>query len=160
MVEWKVTEQEGITSTITAAAFYVPKASVQLYSPQFHFKESLSGSLTLSHLGTYLELLTKLCSSCSHDIQSLSFPFNRDNNLPMILPSKHPHFMSALYNRSSNNHSPYLRDLQILETLNAYAPEEEMSELLAGDSSSNLSSAQREPWLLHNKIGDIGLKRL
>jgi len=46
MTSWDITDQNGVTSTVTTLAFHVPSASIRLYSPHYHFKECLDGHLS------------------------------------------------------------------------------------------------------------------
>ena len=41
MVQWKITDQNGVSHTIETMAYFVPAESIPLYSPQFHFHENL-----------------------------------------------------------------------------------------------------------------------
>ena len=93
----------------------------------------------------------------------LSFPFNESSNLPYMLPSKHPHFIKALFGANFTNQgllNNIVRDTPIVESFDPVTSIDEMNFLLAGDSTSNLNSAQKELRLLHNKVGHIGMKRL
>ena len=45
-VRWKITDQHDRTNEIVTFAYYIPSASIRLYSPQSHFAESKSGKLT------------------------------------------------------------------------------------------------------------------
>jgi len=153
MTSWDSTDQNGVTSTVKT--FYVPNASIRLYSPQYHFKECLNGHLTMDHAGISLTL-----SATSHP---LSFPFNESSNLPYMRPSKHPHFIKALFGANLSDRSLFthiMRDTPILESFDPVTTIDEMNFFLAGDSSSNLNTAQKELRLLHNKVGHIGMKGL
>ena len=155
ITSWDITDQNGVTSTVQTLAFYVPNASIRLYSPQYHFKECLGGHLTMDHTGIELTL-----PSTS---RPLSFPFNESSNLPYMLPSKHPHFIKALFGANFTNQgllNNIVRDTPIVESFDPVTSIDEMNFLLAGDSTFNLNSAQKELRLLHNKVGHIGMKRL
>ena len=56
IVHWKVTDQNGATSVIETAAYYIPSASIRLYSPQYHFHEHCGGSLRMDNVGLHLSL--------------------------------------------------------------------------------------------------------
>ena len=45
-VKWKITDQHDKTREIVTFAYYIPSASIRLYSPQSHFAELESGKLS------------------------------------------------------------------------------------------------------------------
>jgi len=80
-----------------------------------------------------------------------------------MLPSKHPHFIKALFGANLSDHSllkHIVRDTPILESFDPVTTIDEITFFLAGDSSSNLNTAQKELRLFHNQVGHIGMKRL
>ena len=89
-VRWEVMDQNGVTSLLETEAYHVEDATIRLYSPQFHFREQNCGRLEMDALGVSLTLPTP-------DATILSFPFNSFNNLPLMLPSSHPHLQSTLF---------------------------------------------------------------
>ena len=95
LVCWTVMDQNGVTSVIETATYYIPSASIRLYSPQYHFRDHCDGSLRMDNVGLHLTLPAHRAKS------ALSFPFNAINNLPMMLPSHHPHFTSAMFSSSA-----------------------------------------------------------
>ena len=165
IVRWKVTDQNGLTSVIETAAYYIPSASIRLYSPQYHFRKHCGGSLTMDNVGLHLSLPTNQAKN-----PTLSFPFNAVNNLPMMLPSHHPHFTSAMYSSCQsgdkihaavNKLSPILKDIPVVEHFDFLTTRDTMEQLfLNGDQRANLSSAQLELRLLHNKMGHVHMKRI
>ena len=73
-VEWTVRDVFGATRTIKPQAYYVPDATVCLFSPQTYFREQQKGHLRLDHSSTTLQL---------HNGSFLQFPYNANNNLPL-----------------------------------------------------------------------------
>ena len=164
IVRWKVTDQNDVTSVIETAAYYIPDATIRLYSPQYHFRENCGGSLKMDNVGLHLTL--------PHNRRkpALSFPYNSINNLPMMLPSHHPHFTSAMFSAcpsgdeihaAINKLHPILKDVPVVEHFDFLTTKESMEKLLLnGDQRANLSSAQLELRLFHNKMGHVHMKRI
>jgi len=78
VVEWTIRDVFGTVRTIQTTAYYVPAASIRLFSPQQYFSETSSGSLLLNHRHAKLVL---------HDGTDLEFPYNAGSNLPLMLPA-------------------------------------------------------------------------
>ena len=164
IIRWKVTDQNNVTSTIETAAYYIPSASIRLYSPQYHFRECCGGSLKMDNVSLDLHLPHQ------NRNMKLSFPYNSVNNLPMMLPSHHPHFTSAMFSAcpsgdvihaAINKLTPILKDVPVVEHFDFLATQETMDHLfLHGDQRANLSSAQLELRLLHNRMGHVHMKRV
>ena len=101
LVKWKITDQHDKTKEIITFAYYIPSASIRLYSPQAHFAESKSGRLSCSWNEVRLYLPSPVNPDSStplvpHDDDSndyLSFPYHPHSNLPCMLPSNHPAFL-------------------------------------------------------------------
>jgi hypothetical protein len=62
---------------VTTSCYYVPDATVRLFSPQLYFIEEQHGELRMDKDGMTLE---------TADGTKLSFPINEQNNLPLALP--------------------------------------------------------------------------
>ena len=77
VVEWVVRDLWGVTKKIRTRAYYVPKATIHLCSPQVWFCESTRGSLLLNHQETKLNF---------PDGSTWTFHYNKRNNLPLMLP--------------------------------------------------------------------------
>jgi hypothetical protein len=163
LISWDIIDENGRKCTITTDAYYVPSATIRLYSPQFHFSENRAGKLIVTHCGVSLHLPSAVNSTAS---SSVSFPFNSMSMLPLMLPATHPHFINALFGsplltpQAVHTFNPLLRELPLVETFDFVAQAEDLLALLNDNSSSNLSTAQRELRLLHNKMGHIHMKRL
>ncbi|GFH50753.1 hypothetical protein CTEN210_07229 [Chaetoceros tenuissimus] len=114
-VRWEVTDQNGLESVIITEAYHVVDATIRLYSPQFHFREHNAGRLEMDALGISLTLPTPTTPV-------LSFPFNSFNNLPLMLPSSHPHLQSTLFQSEGHfnlsNLSLFLREVPVVERFN------------------------------------------
>jgi hypothetical protein len=78
-VEWKIQDLFGTIRSVKTKAFYVPDASIRLFSPQAYFLKNLQASLFMDHARTTLKL------NCGTELQ---FPYNQGNQLPLILTTK------------------------------------------------------------------------
>jgi hypothetical protein len=78
-VNWLVRDMFGNKRKIQTTAYYVPEASVRLFSPQTYFKEKKAGSLLITHDRTTLTL---------KDGSRMDFPY-QENNLPLMLTDDH-----------------------------------------------------------------------
>ena len=127
-VEWTVRDVFGATRTIKTQAYYVPDATVRLFSPQTYFREQQKGYLRLDHSSTTLQL---------SDGSRLQFPYNTNNNLPLMLPAE-PHHIGLTFDDAST-----LGD--------GHSVHNYMS--VADETNQNLTSAQKELLLWHWKLG-------
>jgi hypothetical protein len=64
---------------IRTTAYYVPDASIRIFSPQTYFKEKKAESLIITHDRTTLTL---------KDGSRMDFPY-QENNLPLMLTDDH-----------------------------------------------------------------------
>jgi hypothetical protein len=76
-VKWTVRDLFGVTRVISTQAYYVPEASIRLFSPQTYFQENDAGQLLITARRSELTL---------SDGSVLEFPYNCGNNLPLMLP--------------------------------------------------------------------------
>ena len=132
-VKWTVRDVFGTTCTIKTQAYYVPEATVHLFSPQTYFREQQQGHLQLDHSRTTLQL---------HDGSLLHFPSNVNNNLPLMLPAE-PCHVGLMFDDAmvlGDGHSVY----------------NYMS--VADESNQNLTRAQKELVLWHWKLGHANLQ--
>ena len=132
-VIWTVRDVFGTTRTIKTQAYYIPEATVRLFSPQTYFREQQKGHLGLDHSSTTLQL---------HDGSLLHFPYNTNNNLPLMLPTEPCHIGLTFDDATvlGDGHSVY----------------NYMS--VADESNQNLTRAQKELLLWHWKLGHANLK--
>ena len=75
-VAWRVIDLYGVVYTIKTRAYYIPSASIRLFSPQRHFQQSLEGALTMNWEQLNLQL-----PGPSKSVR-LTFPY-QPNGLPM-----------------------------------------------------------------------------
>jgi hypothetical protein len=78
-VNWLVRDMFGNKMKIRTTAYYVPEASIRLFSPQTYFKENKAGSLHITHNRTSLTL---------KEGSRLDFPY-QENNLRLMLIDEH-----------------------------------------------------------------------
>jgi hypothetical protein len=78
-VNWLVRDMFGNKRKIRTTAYYVPEASIRIFSPQTYFKEKKAGSLLITHDRTTLTL---------KDGSRMDFPY-QENNLPLVLTDDH-----------------------------------------------------------------------
>jgi hypothetical protein len=78
-VNWLVRDMFGNKRKISTTAYYVPEASIRLFSPHPYFKEKKAGSLQITHDLTTLNL---------KDGSQLDFPY-QENNLLLMLTDEH-----------------------------------------------------------------------
>jgi hypothetical protein len=76
-VQWTIRDYWNVTGVIETDAYYVPDASIRLFSPQFYFQEyQNNGRCIIQGMKTTLELPDKTI---------LEFPYNPQSNLPLML---------------------------------------------------------------------------
>ena len=157
---WKITDMHDKTYTIETQAYHVPESSIRLYSPQFHFKESMRGELIASCDGVILKLPVGKTK-----FQFLEFPYQVSSNLPMMLPSSHPSLQRALYSPASEqsffnafeNNLP--RFDPVFESVDVEVSRQEFANLVDA-SNSNLSRAQKELLVWHWRLGHVDMNRI
>ena len=167
-VKWKSTDQHNKTREIVTFAYYIPSASIRLYSPQSHFADSKSGSLTCS----WNEVRLYLPSSVDSDTVSratieanddyLSFPYHPHSSLPCMLTSNHPAFFKALFAMPREHcfsSVENLRRVPIVEDVETFANSGLRSFLLQSDNM-NLSNSQKELLVWHFRLGHVSMERL
>ena len=155
-VRWKIIDMRGVVHEIETMAYYVPNATIRLYSPQYHFKENMVGSMKLNHNAVSLHLSQQ---------KTLEFPFNPSSNLPLMLLADHLSFLTAFFapsglQSSLTSHESAVRDSPLFESMDALIKENDLSALLVDESNSNLSKAQKELLVWHWKLGHVDMKRL
>jgi hypothetical protein len=139
-VDWKIQDVFGIVRSIKTTAYYVPEASVRLFSPQIYFLKWKHGSYLMDHAGTRLTL---------KDGTSLTFPYNSGSSLPLMLTTKH-------FNRSSKFVGLTCQDGQTLGNtahLSAFLN-------VADETNQNLSPAEKELLLWHQRLGHAYFQRV
>ena len=141
-VEWRVRDVLGQVRTISTKGFYVPSASVRLFSPQTYLKEHREhGCVVLDKHGTKLHMPDE------HE-SILEFPF-QPNNLPFMLTEKH--FDNDLPDVSLGQ-----TDMALLSSVTDWSG----CLNVADDANVNLKPAQRELMLWHQKLNHCDMQRI
>ena len=80
MATWLIKDFNGITRSLSTTAYYVPDATIRLFSPQVYIRENpTNSSLLLDSEGI---AMTLTCGTI------LRFPLQKGSNLPIILTQK------------------------------------------------------------------------
>jgi hypothetical protein len=127
-----VREMLGNKRKISTTAYYVPEASIRLFSPQTYFKEKKAGSLHITHDLTTLTL---------KDGSQLYFPY-QEKNLPLMLTDEH-------FTRKALTVGLTFEDATVMATMDV---NEEMNQ--------NLTSPQRELMFWNQKWAHCDLGRV
>ena len=128
-VEWTICDLFGVVRTLRTTAYYVPSATIRLFSPQSYFKEYRGGQCLVTEKRTVLTLF---------DGSELEFPFNPGSNLPLTLTQPKPAPMGLTF-----EDAVALGDAPSLHALLSVADE----------TNQNLSAPQKELLLWHWKLG-------
>ena len=134
-VEWPIRDMFGRVHTVRTRAYHVPVATIRLFSPQSYFQESDTklGKGEFDH-----ESLTFTTS----DGSKLQFPYHPGSNLPIMFTD-----WDIPQAGLSASHFQFLRSDTGFETA---------SKLL--EDNYNLSLAEKELMLWHNRLGHAGFK--
>jgi hypothetical protein len=127
-VEWHVFDVFNRHLVIKTRCFYVPDATIRLFSPQTLFQDSQAGRCVIDHLKTTLELPNG---------GTLEFPFHPCSNLPFM------HTSPAEKVGLAQSELPDPSGLQGVFDL-------------VGEENANLTAAQRELLLWHFRLGHAG----
>jgi hypothetical protein len=79
LVNWEIEDVNGIQRCIQTEAYYVPDAGIRLFSPQVYIGKNKTANLVIDHTGI---LFTLKCGT------TMTFPFNKSNNLPFMLTKR------------------------------------------------------------------------
>jgi hypothetical protein len=123
-IAWTIVDIFGVIITIQVTAYYVPKATIRLFSPQTYFQEHYSGTCTIEARQTSLTLA---------DGTTMEFPYQANNNLPMMLPAE------PLHVRLTYKDCKFLGKPDFIQSHLSVADE----------ANQNLTSSQRELILWH-----------
>jgi hypothetical protein len=85
-VTWEVQDFYGVKRTITTMAYYVPTATIRLFSPKVYFDEQNGGSYHMEKGMTRLNL---------GDGTPLTFPHQPGSKFPMMLTSCPMHLVTV-----------------------------------------------------------------
>jgi hypothetical protein len=132
-VEWTVQDIFGTTRKLCSTAYYIPDASVRLFSPHTYFQKWSAGSFKMDYKGTYLTL---------KDVTTLAFPYNAGSTLPLMLTTQY-------FKRSANFVGLSYADTQQLADTN------QMHTFMsvADEATQNLTISQKELLLWHQRLG-------
>jgi hypothetical protein len=132
-VNWLVRDMFRNKRKIQTTAYYVPDASIRLFSPQTYFKEKKAGSLLITHDRTTLTL---------KDGSRMDFPY-QENNLPLMLTDNH-------FTTKALTVGLMFEDATVMATLD-----------VTDEMNQNFTAPQRELMLWHQKWAhcDIGRVR-
>jgi hypothetical protein len=134
MIEWPISDFWNVPGVIRTMAYYVPDASIRLFSPQSYFQEhheNKQGRCVIQGKKATLEL---------HDNMVLEFPYNPGNNLPLMLMDEN--FQVGIGRSDINLFSSNLSSLLSV----------------TDQTNQNLRPAQKELLLLHFKLGHAGFQ--
>lgn len=155
LVSWEVTDMHGKIGVVVTEAYYVPTASIRLYSPQFHFREHSKGSISMDHNKMHL-ILPPMPVNQNRALQ-LTFPFQQSSNLPLMLKSDHPDLPTSFNVANSSTPSRYG---PVMETLETTISSGDFSAFLADIENPNLSPSQKELLVWHWKLGHVNMPRI
>ena len=147
LVEWTIFDVHNRVQKIQAWAFYVPDATIRLFSPQSYFQEQGGGELRCTRHETILTLANG---------ESLVFPYNPNTNLPFMLPTAgrsdlEPTIQSDAGSRCGHQHTVGLDR----SDADLFASPDELFELMsvADETNQNLTQSQKELLQWHWKLG-------
>ncbi len=128
---WTVKDIFGVVRTIKTKAYYVPDASIRLFSPQVYFQSNGSGCLLAHHQRAFLTV---------QDDTTLEFPYSGGSNLPIML--------------STNTQSTVGLTYEDLETLTSgYTVNSYLS--VADTVNQNITPTQKELLKWHWRLGHL-----
>ena len=170
-IRWQIEDVEGQRSNIDTIAYYVPAAKVRLFSPQTYLKEQaqlFKRDLTMVVTKDTVSLETA-------ELKTLKFPIQADSHLPLMLTEQalHPTTPQRTHLQNINRFTNFVNflcseafiyfDKEVSFTFNNTLPEQSnLADIqpVLKRSNWNLSEAQRELILWHNRLGHIGFKQV
>ena len=160
-IEWRIQDAKGIVKPIQTSAYYVPTATIRLFSPQVYIKNDTSGTseMLLQRNGIHLVL------SCG---SRLFFPINRNSNLPVMLTetalnkgNKQGTFTSFhLQDKYSFQPSADRVNLQLLSDQLSVFQSTILDKSLLTRDNINLSPGSKELLLWHCRLGHADFQRI
>ena len=134
-VEWPIRDAFGRRATIRTKAYYIPKASVRLCSPQTYMQEHKGGSILQTHEKVVLT---------TGEGANLEFPYQPSNNLPLM-------FLDFAVNQIG------MTGRQLAHLQHSHEIDANMTLL---ENNHNLEKPQKELLLWHYRLGHVGLTLL
>jgi len=139
-VRWTIRDVMGTVRSIKTEAYYVPAASIRLFSPQKYFKEQGSGSLLADKDGATLTL---------QEGTRLVFPYQLGSTLPLMLTEQH-------FNHASTVIGLTFSDVEVMLSI-----DDGVGLLnVAHTSNQNLTAVQQELKSLHDKLAHCDMQRI
>ena len=172
---WKLEDCHGLQGTIDTTAYFIPSANIRLFSPQAYImeqykKQNIHCQMNLDNDGISLTLA---------DRTILKFPIQQGSNLPFMLTQKalHPEntktntatkhartinrFANLVSFLCSSTFDIFNKD-SLFHTTTAIATPSKIgdSNAVLNRSNWNLSEAQQELLLWHNRLGHVNLQHV
>ena len=133
LVEWEIQDLWGVSYVIQTEAYYIPTATIRLFSPQTYFQRQQGGHCIVQD---------KKIQLCLNDCTTLEFLYNKGGNLPLMLMSTQRDSVTP------NFRSPEATLLTQPSLLHSYLS-------VVHQTNQNITKSQKELLLLHQKIGHI-----
>ena len=134
-VEWAIKDSLGNVGVVRTMAYYVPEGNIRLFSPQSYFREHGDNSQCKCAFTSDQLSLTTACGS------TLSFQFNEGNNLPYMSLDD-----ACLFAGFTERMRFELREGPLVDETKS----------ILHDSNHNLSAAEKEHCLWHQRLGHMG----
>jgi hypothetical protein len=169
-IGWDIEDVNGVLKKLRTTSYYVPEATIRLFSPQAYFKANPKGSLTLNADGIFLHMP---CGT------NLKFPIQPGSNLPIMLTRQALHCSRTSSSSIKPQHKPSLNNMSNIlsficsTTYNHFVHGAvfhlqhtgAMAAVVCDDAvlkqaNSNKSPEQKELLLWHHRLGHIGLSRV
>jgi hypothetical protein len=170
-IEWDIEDVNGIFKKLRTTSYYVPEATIRLFSPQAYFKDNPTGSLTLNIDGIILHMP---CGT------NLKFPIQPGSNLPIMLTrqalnrsrTQSCHLNKPVHRPSLNTMTNVLSficsstyDLFVHGAVFHLQHAGAMAAIICDDAvlkqaNNNISPEQKELLLWHYRLGHIGISRV
>ena len=160
-IEWKIQDVNGVVKPINTTAYYVPSATIRLFSPQVYIADdkSKTSQMTLKD-GSIILIL-----SCG---TRLKFPISRGSNLPIMLTeaalnrgNKNGTFTTFhIQDQTSFQPSADRMNLQLLTDQLSVYQTTILDKCLLRQDNINLSPSSKELLLWHCRLGHAEFQRI
>ena len=167
MATWLIEDFNGITRSLSTTAYYVPAATIRLFSPQVYISENpTNSSLLLDSEGI---AMTLTCGTI------LRFPLQKGSNLPIMLTQKALNESTSKCGAHVATSNPIINGLQFLVSTtytvfmtgtlfhsvaepSVFVLPTASEDAVFKQANINLSPDQRELLLWHYRLGHINMK--
>jgi hypothetical protein len=168
--EWDIEDVNGVVKKLQTTSYYVPEATIRLFSPQAYFKYNPKGYLTLNSEGITLHMP---CGT------NLKFPIQPGSNLPVMLTRQALHQSRTSSSKFRPPHMPSLNTMSNVLSFICSTTYDHfahgalfhlqhagaMAVIICDDAvlkhaNNNLSPEQKELLLWHYRLGHIGIARV